>query len=131
METTAQFDLNQAIQRWREKLASSPALRSGDADELEAHLRDSITVLQEKGLTAHEAFWVATSRLGTQESLDAEFEKVNVEQVWLHRLLWMLTGSIIIGLGSAFTNSIATLATTAAACCMSSSTTPSNTSRLV
>ncbi len=110
METAAQFDLNNAIRAWRDEVASSPAVYPADADELETHLRDSITALEGKGLAAHEAFWVARSRLGTQESLVTEFGKINVEQVWLDRLLWMLTGSIVLGLVSSLSNGFITLA---------------------
>ncbi|HWQ90615.1 MAG TPA: permease prefix domain 1-containing protein [Clostridia bacterium] len=114
METATPFDLNKAIQSWREKLASSPAVRAGDADELEMHLRDSITALEGKGLTAQEAFWVAKSRLGTHEALEVEFGKVNAEQVWIDRLLWMMTGAIVLGLGSSLTNGFVLLATAGA-----------------
>lgn len=111
METAAQFDLTKAIQGWREKLASSPALNSHDLDELEQHLRDSITALQGKGLAAHEAFWVARGRLGASEALNAEFGKVNIEQVWGDRLQWMVTGYIAFGLGISFIGGLVTFTT--------------------
>ena len=47
METTSTpFDLNQAIQQWRDGLAQSPAIRGENLDELEVHLRDSVATLQ-------------------------------------------------------------------------------------
>ena len=46
MENQTAFDLNQAIQRWRENLANSPAFRSENLNELESHLRDSISTLE-------------------------------------------------------------------------------------
>ena len=98
MENATRFDLNDALCRWRENLATSPAFRARDLDELEAHLRDSIQSLQSRGLFAHEAFWVAQSRLGDSDLLDREFEKVNPERVWLNRVLWMVVGSVGIGL---------------------------------
>lgn len=110
METAPQFELNNAIQAWRDEVASSPAVTSNDADELEMHLRDSIIVLEGKGLAAHEAFWVARNRLGTHESLKTEFGKIHVEQVWIERVLWMLTGSIVLGLVSSLSNGFITLA---------------------
>jgi hypothetical protein len=100
MDTTTQFDLNQAILDWRKALANSPAIRRADLEELESHLRDSVVSLQAAGLATHEAFWVARGRLGAFEALNDEFGKVNIEQVWLDRVLWMVTGCIAFGLGT-------------------------------
>src|ERR1043165_8539789 len=58
MEATTPFDLNQAIQRWRENLGQSPAFRSENLFELESHLRDSIATLQRQGLSDEEALLV-------------------------------------------------------------------------
>lgn len=92
METTTTFDLNQAIQRWREGLAASPAFRNENLDELEAHLRDSIESLHKSSLSVEEAFLVAARRLGKDASLETEFKKINESAVWLDRILWMLIG---------------------------------------
>ncbi|HXT11196.1 MAG TPA: permease prefix domain 1-containing protein [Candidatus Angelobacter sp.] len=58
------FDLNRAIQTWRDNLANSPAFRRENLNELESHLRDSIAALQTRGLSAEEGFLIATRRLG-------------------------------------------------------------------
>jgi hypothetical protein len=92
MNSPMPFDSNQAIQRWREALAQSPAFRSENLDELEAHLRDSIAKLEGGGLSAEEAFLVASRRIGRDGALAVEFGKVNGHAVWLDRLLWMLIG---------------------------------------
>jgi hypothetical protein len=110
METSTQFDLNETIQRWRASLGTSPAFRAADLDELEGHLRDSISVLQSKGLSQPEAFWVAMNRLGNTELLNSEFGKVNLERVWLSRALWMVAGSLAIGFVSSLVSSLAGLA---------------------
>lgn len=107
METATPFDLNQAIQRWRENLGQSPAFRRENLDELGSHLRDSIAALQTRGLSAEEAFMVATKRVGRDGLLEAEFGKVNRKSVWLDRVLWMLIGIQVWGLASSFTGSIA------------------------
>src|SRR4051794_3815451 len=60
METQTSFDLNLAIQRWRENLAQSSALRNENLNELESHLRDSIAALQTAGLSGEEAFVIAS-----------------------------------------------------------------------
>ena len=92
METATAFDLNQAIQDWRENLSQSPAIRRENLNELEAHLRDSVAALQTCGLSAEEAFMIATKRIGNESSLANEFGKVNSKAVWLDRILWGLIG---------------------------------------
>ena len=96
METTSTpFDLNQAIQQWRDSLAQSPAIRGENLDELEVHLRDSVVRWQAHGLADDEAFLIATRRLGKNETLGAEFGKVNGQAVWIDRLFW----AVIVFLG--------------------------------
>jgi hypothetical protein len=90
--TAAPFDLNQAIQQWRESLNASPAFRRENLDELESHLRDSIANLGQRGLAADEAFLIATRRVGSGAALGAEFGKINAQRIWLNRGLWMLIG---------------------------------------
>ena len=93
METKTAFDLNTAIQRWREHLSQSPQFRPENVEELETHLRDSVASLQGKALSEEEAFLVATRRLGGVPVLEPEFAKVNGQAVWMNRLLWMLVGA--------------------------------------
>jgi hypothetical protein len=90
METPTSFDLNRAIQQWRENLAQSPAIRAENLDELETHLRDSVATLQARGLSADEAFLIATKRVGSGALLGKEFGKVNNVNVWVERCLWAL-----------------------------------------
>lgn len=92
METTTTFDLNQAIQSWRENLNQSPAFRRENLDELESHLRDAVATLQTSGLFAEEAFLIGVKRIGRNASLETEFGKVNGKVIWLDRFLWMLIG---------------------------------------
>ncbi len=93
METQTAFDLNTAIQGWREHLRQSPHFRPDNLDELETHLRDSVAALQGKTLSEEEAFLVATRRIGGVPALAPEFAKVNGKQVWINWLLWMLVGA--------------------------------------
>ena len=92
MQTAALFDLNQAIQRWRQNLGQSPALQSENLDELESHLRDAVATLQTSGLSAEEALLIGVKRIGRNASLETEFGKVNGKVIWLDRFLWMLIG---------------------------------------
>jgi len=107
MDTTTPFDLNRAIQRWRENLSQSPAFRRENLDELESHLRDSVIALEARGLSAEEAFMVAETRIGKGGTLEKEFAKTNRNSVWLDRLLWMLVGVQVWGLASGLIDSIA------------------------
>ena len=90
METTTPFDLNQAILKWRDGLAQSPAIRGENLDELEVHLRDSVATLRARDLSADEAFLIATKRVGNGAVLGKEFGKVNAANVWVERCLWVL-----------------------------------------
>lgn len=111
METANQFDLNRAILDCRKTLANSPAVGHGDLDELESHLRDSVTCLQAAGLAPHEAFSIARSRLGTFDVLHEEYGKVNTDQVWFDRVLWMVIGCIVLSVGSGLVGGLVTLIT--------------------
>lgn len=106
MNNPTPFDLNQAIQRWRENLAQSPAFRSENLHELEGHLRDSMAGLQGRGLSAEEAFMVASGRIGKVASLEAEYGKVNGGIVWLDRTMWMLIGLLVWGFVSGLVGAI-------------------------
>jgi hypothetical protein len=109
LEGTAAFDVSAAVRQWREGLSESSAFRPGDLEELESHLRDAVASLESAGLSAHEAFWVASSRIGAPDALDREFGKVNAERVWLDRALWMVTGWIGIQAVASFVSWVATL----------------------
>lgn len=94
METPAEFNLNLALQAWRNQLRESAAYRATDVEELESHLRDSVEKLVAGGLTEEEALQVASRRIGSGAALEREFAKVNQASVWLDRLLWMLIGAL-------------------------------------
>jgi hypothetical protein len=90
MPNESSFDLNLAIRSWRENLENSPAFRRENLNELESHLRDSIAALQTRGLSAEEAFLIATRRIGQSRQLESEFGKLNRNSIWLERIMWML-----------------------------------------
>jgi hypothetical protein len=110
MENSTQFDLKDAIRQWRDSLAASPACRTEDLDQLESHLLDSVATLQTKGLSPREAFWVAKSRLGTNDELSCEFAKVNAGQIWFDRALWMLMGFLLLRSINALADGLSNLA---------------------
>lgn len=88
--------LEQRIADWRARLGEDPVYQSADLDELEGHLRESITVLGEKGLSAEESFWVATHRLGDAEALGGEYAKARRVGSWRRWMLWALGGHLAV-----------------------------------
>ena len=89
------FELESALRDWTARFRQTEALRRSDVEELEQHVRDSLAALTTSGLSAEEAFLVATHRVGSVDQLEHEFHKVNGNQVWSHRLLWMLAGYLL------------------------------------
>jgi hypothetical protein len=95
MNNESAFDVNLAVRHWRENLGQSPAFRRENLDELELHLRDSVTTLQTRGLSAQEAFVIAAGRIGSGGALGAEFAKVNGGALLMDRILWLLAGFLL------------------------------------
>ena len=99
MESNAtMFQLDTAIQTWKERHQANDAVSSEALSELESHLRDSIVTLEDSGLNEEEAFIIASKRLGSPIELEGEFGKVHQKQVWLSRTLLMLSGYLLITL---------------------------------
>jgi hypothetical protein len=95
MENQTRFDLNAAIENWRNELAAQPSLASDDRRELETHLRDAIAGFQQRGLNDEESFWLASRRVGQPQQLDEEFVKADPAKVWRERVFWMALGLIV------------------------------------
>jgi hypothetical protein len=96
MENQTRFDLNAAIENWRQELAAQSNLASDDRRELEMHLRDAIAGFQQRGLNDEESFWLARRRVGQPPQLGEEFVKANPSQVWRERVFWMTFAWLII-----------------------------------
>lgn len=92
------FQLEQAISDWKESCQGSESVSAAAAAELETHLRDSVSRLQASGLDEEEAFIIATRRLGSPGDIQGEYRKVHHSQVWLGRIILMLTGYLLISL---------------------------------
>ena len=92
METSSPFDLNQALQQWRASLQNVGGFCTEELEELDGHLRESISALHAKGLAVQEAFMIATRRLGSDRQLSAEFAKANPQRLWTGRAMWMAGG---------------------------------------
>jgi len=94
------------IVNWKQRLNSSNSLTSNDIDELESHLLDEIDSLKEKDLSEEEAFFVATSRLGSVDLLSSEFSKINTRTMYLKKAAWFISGYILIYFIKQLINSI-------------------------
>jgi hypothetical protein len=84
MENQTRFDLNAAIENWRQELAAQPNLASDDRRELEAHLRDAIAGFRRKGLTEAESFKSACERVGQLRQIGSEFQKNRTVRMTRH-----------------------------------------------
>jgi hypothetical protein len=94
MENSPLFDLNEAIRCWRERVIGQRSFGADDLEELENHLRESVSELQAGSLSLEEAFLVATERLGSERRLAEEYAKTNVRRIWTGRAAWMLGGVV-------------------------------------
>lgn len=94
MESPAPFDLNKSLGQWRANLQNLGGFRADELDELEAHLRESLSELHARGLAIQEAFMIATRRLGSERQLSDEFAKANPQRTWTERAMWMAAGAL-------------------------------------
>jgi hypothetical protein len=95
MENQTRFDLNAAIESWRQELAAQPNLASDDRRELETHLRDAIAGFQQHDLNDEESFWLARKRVGQPQQISEEFVKADPAKAWRERIFWMALGIIM------------------------------------
>jgi hypothetical protein len=109
MEDQTRFDLNTSIANWRARLEARDAFSPEQLRELETHVRDGTAEWIAKGLTEKEAFGIASTRLGADDALAAEYQKAQPVNVWQTRLFWMLLGSIFIGFVNAFSRFLSAL----------------------
>lgn len=77
MENQARYDLNAAIENWRQELDAQLNLPPDVRRELESHLRDAIAGFQQQGLNDEESFCLARHRVGQPQHLGEEFVKAN------------------------------------------------------
>jgi hypothetical protein len=94
MENQTRFDLNTAIENWRQELAGQLNLASDDRRELETHLHEAVAGFQQRGLNDEESFWLARRRVGQPEQLAEEFVKADPAAVWRERVFWMAAGAL-------------------------------------
>jgi putative ABC transport system permease protein len=74
-------DLEKAINKWRKELYKNEAFEDGYVEELESHLREEIEGLIGSGLDSIDAFEEAVQKIGSTESMGAEFYKTHTERL--------------------------------------------------
>ena len=107
MENQTHYDLNAAVENWRNELAAQPNLASDDRRELETHLRDAIAGFQQRGLNDEESFWLARRRVGQPPQIGDEFVKANPAKIWRERIFWMIAAILVTSLLSSISTSLA------------------------
>jgi hypothetical protein len=75
------------IAQWRAYVRRHREVHESDADELEDHLRSTISQLTGAGLHADEAFLVAVKRMGSLDELSREFAREHSERLWKQLML--------------------------------------------
>lgn len=81
------FDLDGAIDGWRERLNRQTGISKADQTEMEADLREEIEERVRSGLSTREAYFKAIRNFGNEETVAQSFRKVNWQESyanWLH-----------------------------------------------
>ena len=94
------FDLEKSIAEWRKQMLAAGIKTPVPLEELELHLREDARQQMNLGANAQHAFEVAVQRIGTPESIGAEFNKTNQRTI-MKRILLISTGiiAVLVGLG--------------------------------
>ncbi len=90
------FDIKTELKEWRVNFENSEQFSPNDLEEMENHLIDGIDELKNQNLSEEEAFLITVHRLGKPEILEREFKKTHPNRVWQNRIIWMLTGFLLI-----------------------------------
>lgn len=75
-------ELERQIAEWRGYVGRRSAVHEVDVEELEDHLRSTISDLTASGLREDEAFLVAVKRMGGLDDLSREFAREHSERLW-------------------------------------------------
>ena len=86
------FNLQDSINNWVNRLKSETSITEKDTEELKSHLEDLIEDLKETGLSDHEAFLVASMRIGKISDWENEYRKTNNWVISLRRFAVILAG---------------------------------------
>ena len=87
MEVESSDYLEREIAEWRTYLRRHREVSDADAEELEDHLRSTVTELEAAGLRPDEAFLIAVKRLGGTDEIAREFAREHSERLWTQLVL--------------------------------------------
>jgi len=85
--------LEERIGEWRSYVLRRQEITTADVDELEDHLRNQVSDLQEAGLDGEEAFLIGVKRLGELDALSREFAREYSERLWKRLVVAEAAGS--------------------------------------
>src|SRR5690242_18189703 len=108
MQEPHSFNRIQAVAQWQEELAVA-AVSVDEARELESHLITACEDLERRGLTPEEAFCLARLRLGSVNTLAAEFLKLDPGRHRRGRLAWFTAGLLASYVGPTLLSLLSTL----------------------
>lgn len=77
MEYNQKISIEENLKVWENSFTATNSLTKSNLEELKNHLWDDIEYLESIGLSKKESFLIAVKRIGKQETLKTEFEKVN------------------------------------------------------
>ena len=93
METSNQFQLESTIDGYLQQLQTRGSYTPDDILELKNHLQENVDELRQDRLSEEEAFMIAKKRLGREEELNSEYQKVN-GSLFYNRDLFVIVLSI-------------------------------------
>jgi putative ABC transport system permease protein len=76
------FDIEHAIDNWKQFVSRTRSLEPGDLDELEDHLRAELDASRESGMPDEERFRVAVRRIGSLDGLERSYRQVVRDKRW-------------------------------------------------
>jgi hypothetical protein len=106
MENQTRFNLEAALQEWRQEMAAQPNLAPEARRELETHVRDTVAELQRRGLNDEESFWLARRRVGQPHELANEFKKADPAKAGRQQALRIAGTFLALYLWQAFVDAI-------------------------
>lgn len=74
------MELEKSIKQWRKKLQKQGAFEDGQLEELESHLRDTISHLKNQGMPEEKAFDEAVRQMGEYRDLSKDYSYVRQTQ---------------------------------------------------
>jgi leader peptidase (prepilin peptidase)/N-methyltransferase len=86
------FDLEKAVEKWRQQMLAAGIKTPVPLEELESHLCEDVEQNLASGLSAQQAFEVAAQRIGCAGSLQTEFNKIeSTRWVFQRKSVWVLS----------------------------------------